>query len=66
LIPGGPAFAAKSLVEHRSPPLESTEAVFALTDVSEAVGFAAPEMPAAVRQKQLRRPAARVISSSLL
>jgi hypothetical protein len=57
-LPGIPSFASELAVQFRRPSTEAIRALFALAPISEAVGLAAPEMPSAIWQEELRSPAA--------
>ena len=54
-VPAAPSFTAELAVQHCGPSLKATEAILSLTGVSEPIGLAAPEMPSAIRQIELRR-----------
>jgi hypothetical protein len=57
-VPGAPSFTTKLPVQHCGSWLKAIEAPFALARISEPIGLAAPEMPSAVRQKELCRSSA--------
>jgi hypothetical protein len=53
-VPATPPLAAELAIQHSGSPLETIGAPFALAGISEAIGLAAPEMPSAIRQVELR------------